>query len=217
MENKRKKILGSILIIMLITIVGVVMYYWFASVYYVSTEDAKVEGDFVKISPVTSGKILELSFDEGQKVVESQILGRLDSANAIDSAIEQSLVRCPINGVIIKKQANVGELATAGQTIGYVVDPQKLYITANIEETKIDKIKVGQEVDITIDQHEGAAVKGKIRSIGKASTSAFSLLPSSSSGSFTKVVQRIPVKIEIDSTDLELTVGTNVGIKIHIK
>ena len=78
-----------------------------------------------------------------------------------------------------------------------MVDPQKLYITANIEETEVKKLKSGQNVDIKIDEFDGLAFQGKVESIGKASNSAFSLFPSSSSGTFTKVVQKVPVKIEL--------------------
>ena len=98
-----------------------------------------------------------------------------------------------------------------------IVDPQKLYITANIEETKLGKVKQGQNVDITIDQIEGKTFTGKVKYVGKASNSTFSLLPTSTSGTFTKVVQRVPVKIEFDKVNSELLPGTNAIVKIHVK
>ena len=99
----------------------------------------------------------------------------------------------------------------------WLVDPNKLYINANIEETKIVHIKKDQLVDISIDQLSGKKFTGKVDSIGQATASTFSLLDTSTSGTFTKVVQRIPVKITIDPTDSKLLPGTNAVIKIHIK
>jgi len=137
--------------------------------------------------------------------------------NLPDSSIDQSLVRSPINGIVVKKQGTIGELWSTGQTLVTLIDPNKLYITANIEETKLGKIRVGENVDITIDQYDSQKFTGKIKSIGEVSNSAISLLPSSTSGTFTKVVQRIPVKIELDDFDNKILPGTNAVVKIHIK
>lgn len=98
-----------------------------------------------------------------------------------------------------------------------LIDPQRLYISANIEETKLRRIRPGQKVEITVDQFEGIKFTGKIKYVGQASNSAFSLLPTSTSGNFTKVVQKIPVNIEFDKQDAQLLPGTNAVIKIHVK
>ena len=99
-----------------------------------------------------------------------------------------------------------------------MVDPENLYITANIEETKVKNIRQGQRVDIKIDQYKGLSFPGKVESIGMASNTTFSLLPSSSSATFTKVVQKIPVKITFENKNKSLfVVGTNAVVKIHIK
>jgi len=96
--------------------------------------------------------------------------------------------------MIVKKQATVGEFSTAGSTLAIIVDPNQLYISANIEETKLENVRIGQQVDISIDQFDGRVFYGEVASIGKVANSAFSLLPSSSGGTFTKVVQTVPIK-----------------------
>jgi multidrug resistance efflux pump len=100
-----------------------------------------------------------------------------------------------------------------------VVDMSKLYISADIEETNIKKIKIGQPVDISIDTYPGHEFTGKVFEIGEAAASTFSLLPTTStSGSFTKVTQRITVKISIDDHQgLDLAPGMNAVVKVHIK
>lgn len=217
MNGKRKILLLSILGLIIVSLGGVGIYYWYNSAYYVSTEDAQITGDLVKVSPQISGKVLELEAEEGDRVIKDQILGRQEMIDISDSSIDKSVLRAPINGIIAKKQGFVGELATPGQTLAIVIDPEKLYISANIEETKLNKVKQGQPVDITIDQYPGVKFTGKVKFIGVAANSTFSLLPSSTGGTFTKTVQRVPVKIEFEKKKYQLLPGTNAVVKIHIK
>ena len=217
MNKKRKMLMIVILIVMIGALSGIGYYYWYNNNYFVSTEDAKVTGDLIKVSPQISGKLLEFNVDEGDSVSQDQILGREEMSNLPDTSVDQSIIRSPISGIVIKKVGNIGEIEAAGQTLAMIIDPQKLYINANIEETKLGKVKQGQTVDITIDQIEGKIFTGKVKYVGKASESTFSMLPTSTSGTFTKVVQRIPVKIEFDKINSELLPGTNAIVKIHIK
>ncbi|EHQ91134.1 HlyD family secretion protein [Desulfosporosinus youngiae] len=217
MADKRKKLITLIIAAMIIALASVGGYYWYQNAYYVSTEDARVTGDLVSVSPQISGKLLELNVEEGDIVVKDQILGRQGLSSLQESNIDQSVFRAPIGGIVIKKQGTVGEYISTGQTVAIIVDPEKLYISANIDETKLIKIKEGQLVDITIDQYSDKSFTGKIKQVGKASNSTFALLPSSTSGTFTKVIQKIPVKIEFDKNDVTLLPGTNAIVKIHIK
>lgn len=217
MNGKRKMLIVGILIAIVVALSSIGFYYWYENTYYVSTEDAKVNADFVSVIPQISGKLLELNVDEGDKVTKNQILARQEMNNLPDTSVEQSLVRAPIDGIVVKKQGDVGEIFSASQTLFTLVDPNNIYITANIEETKLEKVKVGQLVDITIDQYGSKKFSGKVKSIGEISNSAISLLPSSTSGTFTKVIQRVPIKIELDDFDEKILPGTNAVIKIHVK
>lgn len=216
MNGKRKVIILGIIAAMLLTLGGVGLFYWYNNARFVSTEDAKVSGDFVKITPQISGKLLEFKAKEGDTVVKDQIIGHIEALGSPDSSVDSSLLRAPVNGIILKNQGRVGEFSSAGATLAVMVDPSQLYVTANIEETKLSRIKPGEQVDISIDQFEDINFKGKVTSIGQASNSAFSLLPSSS-GAFTKVVQTVPVNIALEKTDQKLLPGTNAVVKIHVK
>ncbi|KGK90273.1 efflux RND transporter periplasmic adaptor subunit [Clostridium sp. HMP27] len=217
MKEKRKTLIIGILMVMLVALGGIVYYYWYQNTNYVSTEDAKVSADFVSVTPQISGKLLELNVDEGDKVTKNEILASQDMNGLPDTSVEQSLVRSPINGVVVKRQGTVGELLSQGQTLITLMDPSKIYIAANIEETKLGKVKVGQPVEIAIDQYSSKKFTGKVKSIGEVSNSALSLLSSSTSGTFTKVVQRISIKIELDDFDSKILPGTNAVVKIHVK
>lgn len=214
MKENRKKILIALLGIILISIIGISSFFWYESANFVSTEDARVTGDLIKISPRGTGKLMEISVEEGDVVIKDQILGRQEIE---EENPEKSIFRAPADGVVVKKQANVGEIYAPGQIMGYIVNPKKLYIGANIEEKKIGKIREGQNVDITIDEFKGIKFKGKVEFVGLAANSSFSLLPSSSSGTFTKTVQRVPIKITIEDQGYKILPGTNAVIKIHLK
>ncbi|AJG98251.1 hemolysin D [Clostridium beijerinckii] len=217
MNGKRKILIIGILIAIVAALGSIVFYYWYENTYYVSTEDARVSGDLVSVTPQISGKLLELNVAEGDTVAKNEILARQDMNGFPDTNVEQALMRSPIDGVVVKKQGTIGEFLGAGSSVISLVDPNKFYVTANIEETKLEKIKIGQSVDITIDQYESKKFTGKVKSIGEVANSALSILPSSTSGTFTKVVQRIPIKIEFDDFEGKILPGTNAIVKIHVK
>ncbi|WP_088228864.1 HlyD family efflux transporter periplasmic adaptor subunit [Desulfosporosinus sp. FKB] len=217
MNEKRKRMILAILVVMIAVFAGIGGYYWYQNTYYVSTEDATVTGDLVAVSPQISGKLVELDVEEGDTVIQGQIIGRQGIDNPSDTNIDETVLRAPVNGIVIKKQATVGEVVSPGQTIAYLIDPSKLYVSANIEETKLGSVKAGQKVDLTIDQFGSKQFTGTVKYVGQAANSAFSLLPTSTSGTFTKVIQKIPVKINLDKNDASILPGTNAVVHIHIK
>lgn len=215
--EKRKVILTVIFLVMLSAVAGVVGYYIYEGTHYVETEDARVAGDIVRITPKVVGELMEFNVEEGQNVEKNEILGKQDINNITDStALEKAFIKAPISGKVIKKQGTIGETVAPGQILVMIVDSKKLYITANIEETKLNSVKVGQTVDIKIDQFGKKEFKGTVKAIGQASASTFSIFPSSSGTTFTKVVQKIPVRIEFEHGE-EILMGTNAVVKIHIK
>lgn len=218
MKSKRKIVMIGMLLIMVMCMATIGIYYWYNSTYFVSTEDAKVDGDLYKISSQISGKLLEFDGEEGTMVDKEQIVGQQELAGQPDANLDTSVLRAPIKGTIIKKAVNVGEIVTAGQVLAYVVDPDKVYITANIEETKLTKLREGEKVDVTIDKYKGKKFTGIVQSIGEASASEFSLLPTSTSANFTKVVQKVPVKIKLNNYGkVKLLPGINAVVGIHVK
>lgn len=217
---KKKAIMYAVLAAMIITLSGVTLYYWYNSNHYVDTEDARMDGTIVKISPQISGKISDMNVAEGDQVKEGAIIARqVDFNLKVGDNLDLSVIKSPISGTVVKKYGNVGEVGVPGQPIAMVADLGSLYITANIEETKLYKVKTGQQVDFTIDSIPGVKFNGQVTSIGDATVSTFSLLPSQNTGgNFTKVVQRVPVKIGIKNYQGQrLLPGMNAIVRIHIK
>ncbi|KNZ70420.1 secretion protein HlyD family protein [Thermincola ferriacetica] len=217
MNGKRKVIIFSVLILMLAAMAGVGGYYWYENTYYVTTEDARVTGDLVRVSPQIAAKLKEFNVEEGQMVHKDQILGQQEATNLPDANLEMANIRAPITGIVLKKQGTVGEVVAPGQMLAMLVDPAKLYISANIDETKVARIKEGQKADIKIDEYGDRNFTGRVVSIGQATTATFSLLPSSTGGNFTKVVQKVPVKIQLEQHDVTLKPGTSAVVKIRVR
>jgi len=217
---KKKAILYLVLAAMIFSLSGVTLYYWYKNSHYVDTEDARVDGTIVKVSPQISGRISEMNVAEGDDVKEGAIIARqVDYQLTSGLNLDLAVIKSPIAGTVIKKIGNVGEIGTPGSPVVMVADLKSLYITANIEETELYKVKAGQSVDFTIDSIPGVKFSGQVISIGEATVSTFSLLPSQNTGgNFTKVIQRIPVKIGIKSYQGQhLLPGMNAIVRIYIK
>ena len=216
MKGKFKLLFTIVLVLVLLGGGATGVYYWYDYTHYVSTDNAVLAVDFIKVTPLASGKLLEFNVEEGDVVVKDQLIGRLDSGAASGAA---SNVRAAISGVIVQKNAHIGEFQSSLQspTLALIMDPHQIYVTANIDETEVVKISIGEPVDITIDQFKGKKFTGKVKSIAQAADDAFSFLPAQTSGTFTKVVQRVQVKIQFNNVDTKLLPGTNAIVKIHIK
>ncbi len=131
-------------------------------------------------------------------------------------AFENTTIRSPVDGVIVQKTTEVGNIVEPGQTVLTVVDSENAWIAANIEETSVGNVKVGQLVHVAID--EGGELTGKISEVRASVASQFALIPSDNgAGNFTKVVQRVPIKVELDPhPGRELRVGQSVEIKVRV-
>ncbi len=217
MKSNKKMLIIPVFLLMLLAVGGIVGYYWYNSTYFVSTDDSTIQGDLIKVTPQISGKLLEINIKDGQYVQKDQIIARQDMGTLPDTSMDSSILRAPINGIVLKKQGNVGEIVTIGQPLAIMVDPSNLYINANIDETKLKKVKIGQSVDITVDEYDGLKFTGKVTTIGDYANSALATIPTSNSGTFTKVVQKVPVKISLLKNNYRLIPGTNTIVKIHIK
>lgn len=216
----RKMKLVLIGLLMITSLSGIAFYYWYQNEHYVETEDARVDGDIIKVSPQVTGKILELTVEEGQILQKDDYIGRQsDLTLAAASNLDLSIIKAPISGTVIKKTAQSGEIGSPGVPLLMMADLKALYITANIEEDKLKRVKPGQKVEFTLDLLPGLKFTGSVLSKGNAANSVFSLLPQQNTGnSFVKITQRVPVKISIaDYQGQQLLPGMNAIVKIHIK
>ena len=146
------------------------------------------------------------SFDA--RIEENQ--AKLKAAqSALDLAridLENTRIIAPIMGIIGKRSVQVGQLVKPGSVLAYLIPTDGLFVEANFKETQIGRIQPGQAVDIEVDAYPDNRFEGTVDSFAPASGSEFSLLPAeNASGNFTKIVRRVPVKIQFKSgTDVSL-------------
>lgn len=139
------------------------------------------------------------------KEIERKIKGLLHEVEALKrkekdlmNMLEETLLRSPIDGYVVKRYVSIGEVVRPGQYIYAVYDPRDLYILVLLEETKLKGVKVGNRVLIEIDAFPDVEFEGVVKEIGRAVASKFALIPRDiTAGEFTKVVQRVPIKVEI--------------------
>lgn len=132
-------------------------------------------------------------------------------------ALENNYIKSPVGGVVVQKLAKVGNILETNQAAITVVDIEHAWVSANIEETEVGLVKTGQRVKISVD--EGGSLTGKVIEIRKAAAAQFALIPSdNAAGNFTKLVQRIPIKIALDPhPGRVLRVGQSVEIRIRVR
>ncbi|MCG6987987.1 MAG: HlyD family secretion protein [Gemmatimonadetes bacterium] len=123
------------------------------------------------------------------------------AVNVILQQIADTRVVAPFTGVVAKRWLLPGDVVQPGQPVFTVYDLQHVYVTAVFEETKLRYLPLGTEVDMSVDAYPNLALTGKVILIGAAAASQFSLIPpANASGNFTKVTQRVPVRIAIDKS-----------------
>jgi membrane fusion protein (multidrug efflux system) len=121
----------------------------------------------------------------------------------------------PIDGIVGNRTLRVGQYVQAGTQLMAVVPTAAAYVVANYKETQLTDVRPGQPVEIDVDMFPGTRVRGRVDSIAPASGQEFALLPpDNATGNFTKVVQRIPVKITLDPGS-PLAGGLRPGMSVH--
>ncbi len=234
MGVKKEKIkliamIGSGILIGAMLIVG---YFWYNGHYFVATDDARISADLINVNPQMPGRINSLDVKVGDMVNQGDKIGSLDTSSVIGSTdinlqtmsqsagtnAYKSEIIAPTSGKVIQISVKQGQTVSASQSLMMLANTNDMYIGANIEETKINKLALGQMVEITVDAYPGKKFIGQIDSIGEAANSVFALMPvQSSNGNYTKVTQTIPIRVRFpELASLQAKLGMNATIKIHI-
>src|SRR5688572_15942920 len=135
-----------------------------------------------------------------------------------DVDIADRTIRAPADGRIVMTFARKGEHVAPGQRIAMFHDPSQVWVEANVKETAIGQLKPGMPAEIHVDAYPGRVIHGEIYRIGQAATSKFALLPDPNpSGNFTKITQRLPVRILLKDKDVTLRPGMMVEVEIPVR
>ena len=134
-------------------------------------------------------------------------------------SFSDTVVTAPFAGVVVRRWRDPGDMANPGAPVITLFNPRTLRIDANVEETNLSRVRVGDPVDIAVDAYPGLHLKGRLATVVKATQSQFSAIPSQGvSGSFIKVTQRVPMRIHVEgnvpAADALLP-GLSVEIRIH--
>jgi membrane fusion protein (multidrug efflux system) len=131
---------------------------------------------------------------------------------------EDRTIRSPVPAVIDRTFVLPGEYVAAGQRILLLHNPDEVWVEANIKETQVGRLKIGQKVIVSVDAYPNDKFVGRVARIGSATTARFALLPTPNpSGNFTKITQRVPVKIDMVEMPKPLTPGMMVEVEIDVR
>ena len=157
---------------------------------------------------VLASRIEEVSYDEAQIAAQRDRQG-LDVADRT--------IKSAVTGIVSETFVDMGEYVNPGQRLMLVHNPDAIWVEANIKETDIRHLSPGMAVDVSFDAYPNETFQGTVERIGQAATSEFALLPNPNpSGNFTKVTQRLPVRIAIDQADGKLRPGMMAIVDIAI-
>jgi membrane fusion protein (multidrug efflux system) len=160
--------------------------------------------------------IAGVSLEQNPEVAAAR--ARLDAAQLM---LARTVLKAPTDGIVSKKQVEVGQQVAVGAALMAIVPATDAYVDANFKEVQLDKVRPGQPVTLTSDLY-GSKVKfhGKVRGLSGGTGSAFSLIPAqNATGNWIKVVQRLPVRIDLDPKELAqhpLRVGLSMKASIDV-
>lgn len=133
---------------------------------------------------------------------------------------EHTVIKATVAGVVANRQAQVGDYVQQGSRLLTIVPPQTLHVVAHFKETQIQRMKVGQKVDIHVDAMPNEKLTGTVDSLAPGSGAEFAMLPfEPGTGNFTKIVQRVGVRIRLDTQSLNnshLRAGLSSTVSVHV-
>ena len=177
--------------------------------------DAAVAAAQAQVAAATR-RINTLRAQVGQ--AQAQVEGGEAQRNAANTDLGSTIVRASIAGRIGNKTVQLGQLAQPGTRTMSIVPVDKIYVTANFKETQLGEIRPGQHATVEIDALGGREIAGRVESFAPGTGAEFSLLPpENATGNFTKIVQRVPVRIAIDPpADLRAVLVPGLSVVVTI-
>jgi membrane fusion protein (multidrug efflux system) len=135
--------------------------------------------------------------------------------------LSYATVLAPATGLVARKSVETGQLLQAGQPVLSIVAADSVWVTANYKETQVAVMHPGQDVELEVDAYPDCHMRGKLESISSATGARFALIPpDNATGNFTKVVQRVPVRIQVlddCGEDRPLRPGMSVAAVVHTR
>lgn len=141
------------------------------------------------------------TFDAQIRQANAQTQGARAQRDSAAVDVNATLLRAPIGGRVGDKSVVIGQYAQTGTRLMSIVPLNRLYIVANFKETQLSLMRVGQPATITVDALSGVNLRGRVESVSPGTGAQFSLIPpQNATGNFTKIVQRVPVRVSVEAT-----------------
>jgi membrane fusion protein (multidrug efflux system) len=196
----------------------------------------KAQTDFRRAAAQMKDKIItKEQYDNAQSELESAkarlsiALAQANTARAqirvIETQLTNTVIISPMTGVVSKRWVLAGDVVSPGQPIFTLYDLKNLWVTANLEETSVSALRSADKVEIDVDAYPNRKFYGRVLQVGTNTASQFSLIPpNNASGNFTKVTQRVPIKISIlpdsvsaNDPSIQLLPGMSVEVKVKVR
>jgi len=169
--------------------------------------DAALRAQLAQLQQGKSGLLAANKKIEVLATERAKAIAQLDHARAVERQAELNLsytqISAPVDGTVGARTLRVGQYVQAGTQLMAVVPLDQVYVVANFKETQLTHVRNGQPVELRVDSFHSTKLKGHVDSLSPASGLEFALLPpDNATGNFTKIVQRVPVKIVLDDRNL---------------
>jgi membrane fusion protein, multidrug efflux system len=169
--------------------------------------DAALHAQTAQLQQGKSGLIAANKRTEVLSTERAKAFAQLDHARAVEQQAALNLsytqITAPVDGTVGARSLRVGQYVQAGTQLMAVVPLDAVYVVANFKETQLTHVRNGQPVELYVDSFQTTRLKGHVDSLSPASGLEFALLPpDNATGNFTKIVQRVPVKIVLDDQSL---------------
>ena len=158
----------------------------------------------------------------GYKEVSARIKAAQAQLEQAQLNVSYTQLKAPTDGTIARKSVEPGQFVPAGQPLFGFIEGSERWITANLKETEIEKVTPGRKAEVDIDAIPGKTFQGEVESLGPSTGAVFSLLPpDNATGNFTKVVQRVPVRVKLMNVSaqdvIQLKAGLSAVVAIRIR
>jgi len=210
-SSKGKKIFIAVFAITLL--IGVIIggcFFW-QSTSYLTTGNASIRTNLIPIHAGAPGRLDRFDVSVGDYVLENEIIGRVETAG---------FLRSPVDGVVVRTNAVLNQSVTPMEPIAVIADVNNIHIRANIEETQLSQLRIGQRAYVTLDVRGNQQFAGYISEIGLVTDAALlgQMTSFTTAGTFTRVTQLIPIEIRItDNVRLYDIIGTNATVRIPLR
>ena len=211
-NNSSKKIKIALMAALALAIAaGVGFFFVWRGASYIITDNARVTTNLIAVSSNIPGPLERFSIHEGQSVSENEVLGWVENGEAM---------RSPVAGLVIHTNAVQDQIVTPMDRLAVIADKNSIHIQANIEETDIMRLQVGQPAIVTIDGLGNQQFNGYISEIGRITQAELTgnALFFNTGGTFTRITHLIPVEVNIiDDIDLTNLIGVNARVRFPLR